>query len=49
MAKVLPPARPIDAEDLERIVLQSKKDHLFRINTVNPSSFPRLLLTGRRP
>ena len=49
VAKVLRPARPTDAEDLERIVLQSKKDHLFRINTINPSSFPRLLLTGGRP
>jgi len=49
VAKVLRPARPTDSEDLERIVLQSKKDHLFRINTVNPSSFPRLLLTGRTP
>ncbi len=30
----------------ERIVLQSRKDHLFRTTTANPSSFPRLVLTG---
>ncbi len=49
MAKVIRPARPTDAEDLERIVLQSKKDHLFRISTGNPSSFPRLVLKEGKP
>jgi hypothetical protein len=43
--KVLRPTKPTDAEDLERIVLQSKKDHLFRVSAGNPSSFPRLVLT----
>ncbi|MFZ0959943.1 MAG: beta-N-acetylglucosaminidase domain-containing protein [Terriglobia bacterium] len=47
--KVIRPARPTDAEDLERIVLQSKKDHLFRASTGNPSSFPRLVLTEGKP
>ena len=45
VASVLRPSRPKDTEDLERIVLQSKKDRLFRLNTGNPSSFPRLVLT----
>jgi hypothetical protein len=49
VAKVLSPSRPTDAEDLERIVLQSKKDHLFRVSTGNPSSFPRLVLTEGKP
>jgi hypothetical protein len=49
VAKVIRPARPTDAEDLERIVLQSKKDHLFRISTGNPSSFPRLVLKEGKP
>jgi len=44
VARVLRPSRPTDAEDLERIVLQSKKDHLFRISAGNPSSYPRLVL-----
>jgi hyaluronoglucosaminidase len=48
-AKVLQATRPGDTEDPERIVLQSKRDHLFRVTTRNPSSFPRLVLTdGRR-
>ena len=49
VTKVIRPARPTDAEDLERVVLQSKKDHLFRISTANPSSFPRLVLTDGKP
>ena len=47
--KVIRPTRPADVEDLERIVLQSKKDHLFRANTGNPSSFPRVVLVDRKP
>lgn len=49
VTRVIRPARPTDAEDLERVVLQSKKDHLFRISTANPSSFPRLVLTDGKP
>jgi hypothetical protein len=49
VTKVIRPARPTDAEDLERVVLQSKKDHLFRVSTANPSSFPRLGLMDRKP
>ncbi len=49
VTKVIPPARPTDAEDLERLVLQSKKDHLFRASAKNPSSFPRLVLTEGKP
>jgi len=49
LTKVVPPTRPTDAEDLERIVLESKKDHLFRASTRNPSSFPRLVLTDSKP
>ena len=49
VTKVVPPTRPTDAEDLERIVLESKKDHLFRASTRNPSSFPRLVLTDGKP
>jgi hypothetical protein len=49
VAKVFRPSRPTDAEDLERIVLQSKKDHLFRVSTGNPSSFPRLVLAEGKP
>jgi hypothetical protein len=41
--------RPTAPEDPERIVLQSKKDHLFRASTGNPSSFPRLVLTEGKP
>jgi hypothetical protein len=44
VAKVIRPTKPTDAEDLERIVLQSKKDHLFHVSAQNPSSFPRLVL-----
>jgi hypothetical protein len=47
--KVIRPARPTDGEDLERVVLQSKKDHLFRASTGNPSSFPRVVLTEGKP
>jgi hypothetical protein len=47
--KVIPPIRPTDPDDLERVVLQSKKDHLFRAGAKNPSSFPRLVLTERKP
>jgi hypothetical protein len=42
--KVLRPAKPTREEDLERITLQSKTDHLFRIGPRNPSTFPRLVL-----
>jgi hypothetical protein len=49
VAKAFRPSRPTDAEDLERIVLQSKKDHLFRVSTGNPSSFPRLVLIEGKP
>jgi hyaluronoglucosaminidase len=49
VTKVIRPTRPTDAEDLERVVLQSKKDHLFRIIAGNPSSFPRLVLTEEKP
>jgi hypothetical protein len=47
--KVIRPTKPTDVEDLERIVLQSKKDSLFRVSTGNPSSFPRLVLMEARP
>jgi hypothetical protein len=49
VTKVIPSTRPTDAEDLERVVLQSKKDHLFRVSATNPSSFPRLVLTEGKP
>jgi hypothetical protein len=49
VTKVIRPTKPTDAEDLERIVLQSKKDHLFRVSAGNPSSFPRLVLTEGKP
>ncbi len=49
VTKVIRPIRPTDTEDLERIVLQSKKDHLFRVSAGNPSSFPRLVLTEGKP
>ncbi|MGO8790911.1 MAG: beta-N-acetylglucosaminidase domain-containing protein [Terriglobia bacterium] len=42
--KAIRPTRPTNAEDLGRIVLQSKKDRLFRATTGNPSSFPRVVL-----
>jgi hypothetical protein len=44
VAKVVRPTRPTDADDLERTVLQSKQDHLFRVSTGNPATFPRLVL-----
>ena len=47
--KAIRPARPTDAEDLERVVLQSKKDHLFRVSAGNPSSFPRVVLVEGKP
>jgi hypothetical protein len=47
--KVIRPTKPTDEEDLERIELQSKKDHLFRVHTRNPSSFPRLVLAEGKP
>ncbi|HMD85438.1 MAG TPA: beta-N-acetylglucosaminidase domain-containing protein [Terriglobia bacterium] len=47
--KVIPPTKPTDAEDLERVVLQSKKDRLFRVTAKTPSSFPRLVLTEGKP
>ncbi len=46
VAKVIPRG---GTEDPERIVLQSRKDHLFRTSTGNPSSFPRLVLTEGKP
>jgi len=49
VTKVIRPARANDAEDLERIVLQSKKDHLFHVSAGNPSSYPRLVLTEEKP
>ncbi len=49
VTKVLRASRPVDPEDLERIVLQSKKDHLFAVSTGNPSSFPRVVLTEGKP
>ncbi len=47
--KVQRPSRPTDPADLERIILQSKKDHVFRLSVANPSSFPRLVLTDGKP
>jgi hypothetical protein len=47
--KVIRPAKPTDEEDLERIELRSKKDHLFRVSTRNPSTFPPLVLAGGKP
>ena len=49
VTKVLRPTRLTNAEDQERIVLQSKRDHLFRATTENPSSSPRLVLTEGKP
>ncbi len=49
VTKVIRPTKPTDAEDLERVVLQSKKDRLFRSSAKNPSSFPRLVLTEGKP
>ena len=46
--KVMRPARPLDPDDLERIILLSKKDRLFRVRTSNPSSFPRVVLTEEK-
>jgi len=47
--KVTRPTKPVDPDDLERITMQSKKDHLFRVSTGNPSSFPRLVLMEAKP
>jgi hypothetical protein len=47
--RVIRPAKPIPEEDLERITLHSKKDHLFRLSPRNPSTFPRLVLTEGNP
>ncbi len=47
--KVIRPTKPTDEEDLERIELQSKKDHLFRASTRNPSTFPRVVLAEGKP
>jgi hypothetical protein len=47
--KVTRPTRPTDEENLKRIELQSKKDHLFRVSTRNPSTFPRLVLAEAKP
>jgi len=46
--KVLPPpSRKAAAEqDLERIVFSSKTDRLFPVDSGNPSSYQRLVLTG---
>jgi hypothetical protein len=49
VTRVLRPSQPTEAEDLQRIVLESKKDHLFRVSAENPSSFPRLVLTEGKP
>jgi len=49
VTKVFPHARSAETEDPERVVLQSKKDRLFRASTGNPSSFPRLVLTEGKP
>lgn len=43
--KVIRPARPTDREDVERVVLRSKKDRLFHTTSGNPSSYPRVVLT----
>ncbi len=47
--KVIRPSKPTDSEDLQRIVMESKKDHLFRATPENPSSFPRVVLTEGKP
>jgi len=47
--RVFRPAPGTPEEDLEGITLQSKQDHLFRLTTRNPSTFPRLVLTEGRP
>ena len=47
--RVIRPAKGTHEEDLERITLQSKKDHLFRLSPGNPSTFPRLVLTEGKP
>jgi hypothetical protein len=47
--KVIRPARTSDGEDMERVVLHSKKDHLFAATSGNPSSYPRVVLTERKP
>jgi hypothetical protein len=47
--KVIRPALHGDPADLARVILQSKKDHLFGTRTDNPSSFPRLVLTEGKP
>jgi hypothetical protein len=47
--KVIRPTKPTDEENLKRIELQSKKDHLFRVSTRNPSTFPRLVLAEAKP
>ena len=49
VTRVIRPTKPTDAEDLERVVLQSKKDRMFPISVKNPSSFPRLVLTEGIP
>ena len=38
-----------EGEGPERIIMESKKDHLFRASTGNPSSFPRLVLSEGKP
>ena len=47
--KVIRPARPTDREDLERVVLRSKKDRLFHTTSGNPSSYPRVVLIEGKP
>lgn len=49
VVKVIRPTRPTDAESLEKICLQSKRDLLFPIRAGNPSSYPRALLVKRKP
>jgi hypothetical protein len=49
VGKVERPSHPTDPDDLERIVMQAKKDHLFHLSTGNPSSYPRLVLKDETP
>ena len=47
--KVIRPTRTSEGEDMERVVLHSKKDHLFAATSGNPSSYPRLVLAEGKP
>jgi beta-N-acetylglucosaminidase len=46
--KVLAPPSgvPPEEENLKRMVFRSKEDHVFPVRFGNPSSYPRLVLTG---